>query len=357
MMKAEGFGEELDGRFRDVLRAIVAQYVSTGEPVSSRALAKGGSFDLSPATLRNVMADLEDLGFLMHPHTSSGRVPTDRGYRYFINHLMKSERLSLRERDAIDGEIERTSDLDDALHLVSRLLSKLSDQVGVVFLPKVARLTIRSIDFILVAECRIMVVIVGTNGMALSRVIEINSVFSREELERTSNYLTSEFSGMTLVAIRDRLKRMMRRDRARYDRLVRQSVELGVRALEEVTPGDQDLFVEGAASILNKPEFAGNADALRKTLLAFEEKEKLVELLNLCIAEDGLHILVGSESAFTSDYNFSLVASRYGSAVTPVGIVGIIGPTRMEYGRVAPLVEYLGQVLSRRIQVESGEQR
>jgi len=347
--------DDLDGRFREVLRAIVAKYVETGEPVSSRALAKGGAFDLSPATLRNVMADLEDLGFLTHPHTSAGRIPTDRGYRYFINHLMTSKRLSVREREAIDGQVARATDLEDVLHLASSLLAKMSDQVGLVFLPTITQIAIRSIDFIQVAERRIMVVIVGTNGVAMSRVIDTNASFAREELERIGNYLTAEFGGLTLIAIRDRLKRLMRQERARYDRLIRQAIELGSAAVDEISPGDRELVMEGESSILNKPEFAGNADAIRKTLLAFEEKEKLVDILSKCIDEGGLHILIGSENPFTSSYNFSLVAATYGSTMTPAGLVGIIGPTRMEYPRVAPLVEYLGKVLSRRIEDESGD--
>ena len=347
----------LDPRLSDVLAEVVIRYIATGEPVSSRSLAKVGRFGVSSATIRNVMADLEDLGLLSHPHTSAGRVPTDRGYRYFIDHLMKSKRLTPREREIIDDEVAQASELDDVLQLASRLLSKFSDQVGIVFLPTLRRLSIRSIDLISISERKVMCVIVGVNGVVVSRVVEPVTSFAREELERISNYLTREYSGLSLVAIRDRLTRLMRQDRARVNTLLASVVTIGMEAIDQALPQDHDLFVEGASSILNKPEFVSNADAIRKTMLAFEEKERLIEILNRCIDEGGLQILIGSESQFTSSYNFSLVASRYGSVDSPVGLVGIIGPTRMEYSRVAPLVEYLGDALSRKIEDENGEGR
>src|SRR5258706_440891 len=223
-------GDDLDTRAREVLREIIMQHVATGEAISSRSLAKCGRFQLSPASLRNVMADLEDLGYLAHPHTSAGRVPTDRGYRFFINYLMKSRVLSQRERETIDEQVSHGTEIDHAPH-------------------------------------------------------------------------------------------------------------------------ENDLYVEGAASILTKPEFFDTV-ALRKTFLALQEKEKLIDLLNSCLTEEGLQILIGSESDFTHVHNFSIVAKSYGSHNAPLGVVGIIGPMRMEYARMAPLVDYIGRALSRKIEEE-----
>src|SRR5512142_2584172 len=162
--KLDVHGDELDSRAREVLREIILQHVSTGAAISSRTLAKSGRFQLSPASLRNVMADLEDLGYLQQPHTSAGRVPTDRGYRFFINHLMKSRKLTQREIETIDDEVAHTTEIEEVLGLASRLLSRFSDQVGVAFMPTLSQLKIRSMDFVLVAENKIMCVIVGTNG-------------------------------------------------------------------------------------------------------------------------------------------------------------------------------------------------
>lgn len=342
--------EDLDPRCRDVLREIVSQYIDSGEPISSRTLSKCGRFDLSPASLRNVMADLEDLGYLFQPHTSAGRVPTDRGYRFFINHLMRSRRISAHEREAIDDQVAQVSDLDDVMQLASRLIAKMSDQVGIVFLPTLANLLVRSVNFIAVSDRKIMIVIVGTNGVVVNRIVETTTPFAVEELERIGRYITIEHGGKTLVSIRDRLAELLRAERAEQDSSLRRTLQLGVAAVEDVLPSDHDLYVEGAASILNKPEYAADATALRKTILAFEEKERLVDILNRCLTEEGVQILVGSESHFTQSYNFSLVATRYGAASSPTGLVGVIGPTRMEYARIATLVDYLGRALSRKIE-------
>jgi heat-inducible transcriptional repressor len=344
---------DLDPRARDVLREIVMQHIASGEPIGSRTLSKCGKFQLSPASLRNVMADLEELGFLAQPHTSAGRVPTDRGYRFFIDHLMKSRSLTPREQQAIDEGVSVGSEIDDVLHHASALLSKLSDQVGLVFMPTLMQFAVRSMDFIAVAENKIMVVIVGANGVVVNKIIETRFLFTRDELERISRYITAEFAGLTLDAIRRRLIRLTEQERAQHDQMLQKTISLGIDAVN--APYEHDLYVEGASSILNKPEYA-DAALLRKTFLALQEKEKLVELLETCLAEEGLQILIGAESDFTQINNFSIVARRYGSTSAPLGMVGIIGPMRMEYARMAPLVDYLSRALSRKIEEEDRQE-
>jgi heat-inducible transcriptional repressor len=346
---------DLDPRAREVLHEIILQHISNGEAIGSRTLAKCGKFQLSPASLRNVMADLEDIGFLQQPHTSAGRIPTDRGYRYFINHLMKSRALSLRDREVIDEEVGNASEMEEVLHLSSSVLSKLSDQVGVIFMPTLLQFVIRSMDFILVAENRIMCIAVGTNGVVVNKVIETRYVCTRDELEKIGRYITMEFAGCTLDLIRRRLIRMTEQERTQHDQMLQKTISVGIEAVNDVAPFEHELYVEGAASILNKPEFA-DAASFRKTFLALQEKEKLVEILETCLSEEGLQILVGSETDFTQMHNFSIVARRYGSASAPLGMVGIIGPMRMEYARMAPLVDYLSRALSRKIEEDQVEQ-
>jgi heat-inducible transcriptional repressor len=349
-------GDDLDTRAREVLREIIMQHVATGEAISSRTLAKCGRFQLSPASLRNVMADLEDLGYLQHPHTSAGRVPTDLGYRFFIDHLMRSRTLTQRERETIDDQVSHGNEIDEVLHLASRVLSKLSDQVGVIFMPTLLQFTIRSMDFVGVADNKIMCILVGQNGVVVNKIIETRQPFTRDELQKISRYITVEFSGMTLDTIRRRLIRMTEEERAMHDGMMQKTISLGIEAVNDVTPLEHGLYVEGAASILTKPEFS-DAVSMRKTFLALQEKEKLVEILNSCLSEGGLQILIGSESNFTQVYNFSIVARRYGTQAAPLGMVGIIGPMRMEYARMAPLVDYLGLALSRKIEEEQEQQQ
>jgi heat-inducible transcriptional repressor len=329
----------------------VMQHVATGEAISSRSLAKSGGFQLSAASLRNVMADLEDLGYLAQPHTSAGRVPTDRGYRFFIDYLMRSRTLTHREREVIDHEVGHATEIDEVLHLASSLLSRLSDQVGLVFMPTLLQFAIRSFDFVSVADDKVMCIIVGTNGVVVNKIIETRVTFTRDELEKISRFITIEFSGQTLDQIRRRLIRLTEEERARHDEVLQKTIALGIEAVNDVSPLDNDLYVEGAASILTKPEYA-DAGAMRRTFLALQEKERLIDLLNSCLQEDGLQILVGSESDFTHVHNFSVVARSYGSQNACLGIVGIIGPMRMEYSRMAPLVDYLGRALSRKIEEE-----
>lgn len=356
MKRPDRHDDDLDSRCREVLREVVVQYVSTGEPVSSRTLAKSGKFGLSPASLRNAMADLEDLGFLFQPHTSAGRVPTDRGYRFFITNLMRSRRLTSHEREVIDEQFEQTGDLDELMQYASGLLSRMSDQVGVVFMPTLQHLVMRSINFISVAETKVMVVVVTTNGVVVNRIIETANSLTRDDLEAVGRYLTVEFEGRSLVWIRDRLAGLLEEERSRCDALLGRTISLGREALDDVLPHEHDLVVQGAVSMLNKPDFA-DANAMRKAMSAFEEKEKLVELLNRCLDVDGVQILIGSESRFTESYNLSLVAARYGPSGSPAGTVGVIGPTRMEYSRMATLVDYLGRALSRKIEESAGDEK
>ncbi len=355
VQKLELYEDELDSRARDVLREIIMQHVATGEAISSRSLAKSGRFRLSPASLRTVMADLEDLGYLQQPHTSAGRVPTDRGYRFFIDHIMRSRSLTLHEREVIDDQVSHANEIDEVLQLTSRLLSKMSDQVGVVFMPTLLQFTVRSMDFVSVAENKIMCILVGTNGVVVNKVIESRHSFSREELEKISRYITSEFSGMTLDAIRRRLIRLTEEERAVNDQMLQKTISLGIEAVNDVAPVEHELYVEGTTSMLMKPDYV-DAASLRKTMLALQERQKLIELLNSCLTEDGLQILIGSETDFTQVHNFSLVARRYGSHA-PLGMVGIIGPMRMEYARMAPLVDYLSRALSRKIEEEQERQQ
>jgi len=355
VQKLELYGDELDSRARDVLREIIMQHVATGEAISSRSLAKSGRFRLSPASLRNVMADLEDLGYLQQPHTSAGRIPTDRGYRFFIDHIMRSRSLTLHEREVIDDQVGHANEIDEVLQQTSRLLSKMSDQVGVVFMPTLLQFTVRSMDFVSVAENKIMCILVGTNGVVVNKVIESRDSFSREELEKISRYITSEFSGMTLDAIRRRLIRLTEEERAQNDQMLQKTISLGIEAVDDVAPVEHELYVEGTTSMLMKPDYV-DAASLRKTMLALQERQKLIELLNSCLTEDGLQILIGSETDFTQVHNFSLVARRYGSHA-PLGMVGIIGPMRMEYARMAPLVDYLSRALSRKIEEEQERQQ
>ena len=199
------------------------------------------------------------------------------------------------------------------------------------------------------------VTIAGTAGVVVNKVVESRRAFAREELEKISRYITVEFNGMTLDAIRRRLIHIAEEERAQHDEILQKTIALGIVAVNDVAPVEHELYVEGATSMLMKPEYA-DAASMRKTMLALQEREKLVELLNSCLTEDALQIIIGSETDFTQVHNFSIVARRYGSHA-PLGMVGIIGPMRMEYARMAPLVDYLSRALSRKNEEEQEHQQ
>jgi heat-inducible transcriptional repressor len=295
------------------------------------------------------MADLEDLGFLHQPHTSAGRIPTDRGYRYFIDHLMRSRRLTQLEREQIDGEVGRADEVDDMMHHASRLLSKLSDQVGIVYMPKLSGLVMRSIDFIPVSETKVICVIVGTNGVVVNRILEVPAVRGRDELEKIGRYLTAEFAGSTLERFLDSLGTAVAGERAREDSNWRESIEFSMNAVKEIVPVDQELCVEGTMSVIRKPEFS-EGGGLSRIAVVLEHRSELVSILDDLLVAGGTQIIVGSENNFTRAYKASLVVTSYGPTERPLGLVGILGPTRMEYARMAPLADYLAKALSRKVE-------
>lgn len=345
---------ELTERLQDVLRELVLLHVSTGSPVSSRSLAKEGEFDLSPATLRNAMADLEELGLLSHPHTSAGRVPTDKGYRYFIDRLMRSRTLPRSRRERIERELDKATDLPDTLGTVSRLLSEMSDNVGVVFFPSILQLQIRSIDLISVGPGKLMCVIVGMNGFVIHRIVDVSFEASRDELKRMSNRLTEDYGGQTLGSIRSSLTSLLERDRAVYDLELRRMAALGIEIIDDAGPLPEDLWLNGTSTMLDKPDFE-DLDSLRSAIRALEDREKIVEVLNGILDRRTRRVLIGSESGYTDVHNFGIVSTRYGYASRPVGVIGVIGPIRMPYSSLTPLVSFLGEALSRRIEERSVE--
>jgi heat-inducible transcriptional repressor len=333
---------QLSPRDREILRDVILGFIGTGEPVSSRSLAKLRRHGVSPATIRNVMADLEQLGLLMQPHTSAGRVPTASGYHLFIETMMEARQLGADERLYIDEHLRAGASGDGLIGAATHLLTELSGQAAVALTPALGETVLKAIDFVPLSKNRVLCVVVSTSGFVDSKPIETEQPVPREELVRIANYLTDNFAGLTLHEIRDRLLRMMAEERAQMDRLLSRAIDLGRKGLDiEGAPG---VRVDGAAALLAKPELA-NVDRVRRLLDAFEDKARLVRMLNRCLDGRGLRVFIGEDSELTSELDFSLVATSYGSGERPLGTLGIFGPSRMEYPRLIPLVHYLGRRL------------
>lgn len=332
-------------RDREILRDIIATYILSAEPVSSRSVAKQGRLGLSAATIRNVMADLEEWGYLVQPHTSAGRVPTPAAYHMFIESMMQARKLPVRERRYIEENLASTpADADQLIGIASHLLSELSQQVSIVVAPAIGDTVLKAVDFVPVAERKVLCVVVSQEGFVDNRVIETGEEIPRQELTRISNYLTENFAGHTLREIRDRLLRQMTEERLQVDRLLARTIELAREGL--ALDSQPEVLVDGASALLARPELA-DIQRVRRMFEAFTDKARLVRMLNGCIQGGGVRVLIGDDSDLTSELDFSLVASSYRVGEQPLGTLGIFGPSRMEYQKIIPLVHYLGQALSR----------
>jgi len=334
---------KLSSRDREILKDVILAYVLGAEPVSSRSVSKQGRSGLSAATIRNVMADLEEWGYLRQPHTSAGRVPTAAAYHLFIESMMQVRKVPARDRRYIEDNL-KSGDADQILGAASHLLSELSQQVGVVVAPAVGDTVLKAVDFVPISGRRVLCVVVSGAGFVDNKVIETEEEIPREELVRISNYLTESFSGQTLREIRDRLLKMMAEERAQVNRMLGLTIELA-RAGLSIDEGPE-VLVDGATVLLNRPEL-GDIQRVRRMFETFADKVRLVNLLNRCIQGRGVRVLIGDDSELTSELDFSLVAAPYGVGDQTLGSLGILGPSRMEYERVIPLVHFLGETLSR----------
>jgi heat-inducible transcriptional repressor len=346
----------LDNRSRTILKEIIRVHVDTGKPVSSRALFKSSRFALSPASIRNIMADLTDAGFLAQPHTSAGRVPTDRAYRLYIDELMRHRRVAEDVREQVDSDLASAgADVTRLFQAASRLLSRLSGEVGFVVAPDALHTVVRSIRFLSVAPGKVLAVQVNEPDVVVSRVIETGVEYSARELEMVSERLTREFCGRTLHEVRRRLLLALAEEKAACDRMLGRALTLGEQALEG-SASEERVYVEGTVKLLDKPEFS-DVESVKRVFVTFDEKARLLDLLARYLDSKGTSVVLGSEDALTNDPRLSAVLTSYGTGETLAGMLGVIGPARREYPRVIPVVELLGRALSDRLERREARDR
>jgi len=348
----------LDSRAEILLAALIKEHLVTGEAVGSRVLSDrfAHGYGWSSATIRNVMGELEEAGFVDQPHTSAGRVPTDKGYRYYVDNILGEARLSRSDLKAIDHSFS-VSDFDASpdrlMETASHVLSALSQNVGIVISPSLADNRLKHIEFVQLPDKRILVVLVSTASIIHNKVIRVSDEFTQDELDRTARYLNIEFSGKSLLTIRAEIVERMKEEKALYDRLLQNAVLLCERSLEGEETIGGDVYVDGASNILTKPDF-DDVERMRDLFRMFEEKSRLIKLLNECVHEHpysgDVHVVIGREHPADSMRSCALITAPYQVGQNgSVGTLGVVGPMRIEYARIMAMVNYMARLIENRL--------
>ena len=336
---------DLDVRARRLLRTLIAQYLADGEPVGSRTLSRSSGLDVSPATIRNIMADLEDAGLVASPHTSAGRVPTPRGLRLFVDSLIELQPLPREEMARLKRELPPgPTTTRDLLGNVSTLLSAMTHFAGVVTVPRQGDFPLRHIDFVPLPEARVLVILVFSDNQVQNRIVQLVRPLDSRELEQAANYLNTHFAGLRVDDIRSHLLRELREAGSELNRLVASATELAAASFAPQA-GGEDVLVSGQTNLMGYAELA-DLDRLRELFEAFQKKNELLQLMEVCARAPGVRLFIGEESGFAALDVCSLVTASFGVQVRVLGSVGVIGPTRMAYERVIPVVQATAGLLS-----------
>ena len=342
-LMASVFDNKLDARARQLLRTLIAQYIADGHPVGSRTLAKNSGLDLSPASIRNIMSDLEDLGLLSAPHTSAGRIPTAQGYRVFVDSLLELKPLDAPQIEQLRCELPAQAATQDLLSGVSSLLSEVTRFVGIVTVPTREEFPFRHIDFVALEGKRLLVILVFADNEVQNRVVNTQRAYSPSELEQIANFLNEDYSGLRMVEIRQRLQREMNETSHRLHQLMVAAADVTQQAFPQQTR--QDMLVAGQINLMGSQGLA-DMDRLRELFEAFQRKRDLLVLLESCALAEGVRLFIGEESGFPALDGCSVVTAPYGVEGRILGVLGVIGPTRMAYQRVIPVVQATAQILT-----------
>ncbi|MDE2614940.1 MAG: heat-inducible transcriptional repressor HrcA [Burkholderiales bacterium] len=341
----------MDDRSRTLLKTLVERYIADGQPVGSRTLSRASGLDLSPATIRNVMADLEELGLIASPHTSAGRVPTARGYRLFVDTMLTVRAL---ETEAVSADLAAAREQlhpDQPQRVIAQaasLLSSLSSYVGVVSAPRKAGV-FHHIEFLRLGERRVLVILVAPDGDVQNRVIFTAHDYGAAELQEATNYLNAHYAGLTIEEVRERLKREIDALRGEIAALMQAAVEAGSEAIAE---SSDHVVVAGERNLLGVQEFGNDMGSLRKLFDVFEQKTQLMRLLDVSSRAEGVRIYIGGESQVVPFEQLSVVTAPYEVDGQVVGTLGVIGPTRMQYERMIQLVDITARLVGHALSIK-----
>jgi len=333
----------LNERSLQLLKTLVERYISDGQPVGSRVLSKGSELNLSPATIRNVMADLEELGLVHSPHTSAGRIPTVSGYRMFVDTLLTFKPLESKDLYRLHEGLTAKDDNSDMIGAASRLLAELTQMAGIVTLPKRETVCLRHIEFLPLSNTRVLVIFVTNEQEVHNKIIQTDKKFSAAELQQAANFINSIYAGRSLQAVREAVLKELKEDQQRMNQGMMDAIKIAQLALEP-NGKKEDYVLAGETNLMGFSELAGR-DNLKKLFEAFSQKQSVLHLLDHCMKAEGVQIFIGEESGYQAFDQCSLVTSSYSISDEVVGVLGVIGPTRMAYEKIIPFVDITAKLL------------
>ncbi len=336
---------KLDGRAETLLKTLIEIYISDGQPVGSRKLARYANLDLSPATVRNVMSDLEDLGLIQSPHTSAGRIPTQQGYRFFVDTLLKIKPIRQKALDEMQDTLSTEADPKLLLAKTSELLSQLTKFAGVVLIPGQRTSLFRQIEFVSLAPERVLAILVTDDGRVQNRVIPTDRVYSQNELIEAANFFNDTYGGNSLAEVRRILLEEMQRDSDEMHRIMATALAVAGKFFDEEENGGENVVLRGEQNLLNVPDLC-QIDKLQKLFDAFKTKQDLLDLLDRSMRVNGISIFIGEESGYRSLGDCSVVTAPYEHDGEVIGTLGVVGPTRMSYDEIIPVVDVTARLLS-----------
>lgn len=334
---------ELSERSLYLFRALVEHYIQDGQPVGSRTLARETALDLSPATIRNVMADLEDMGLITSPHTSAGRIPTAKGYRFFVDSLMRINKLGSKEVARIAGELEGVSDIKLLLERTSAMLSEITHLAGIVMLPRTEHKSLQHVEFVKLSDNKILVILVMSDREIQNRIIQTAKPYTTSELQQASNYLNSWFIGKDLNTVRQDVLRELQKTKDDVNQIMQMAIEMAQTAMSG-SSSQGDYVLAGQTNLMEVAELC-EVEKLKKLFETFNQKRDILHLLDQAIHAKGVQIFIGEESGYDVLDACSVVTSPYEVEGEMLGVLGVIGPTRMPYERVVPIVDVTAKML------------
>ena len=344
-MSAEAITSIPNERASHLLRVLIQRYIREGEPVGSRTLSKDSGLDLSPATIRNVMADLEDMGLVSAPHTSAGRVPTPKGYRLFVDTLVRYRNPRDTDMQRLQERLQREStDQDSLIGSVSKMLSDITSLAGVVTVPKGQHPTLRQIEFLPLSDCRVLVILVINDSEVQNRILQLERNYTESELQQAANFINEHYAGLDMLQVRERIVNDLEHVRDSMNQAMLDIISVAHSAIGSTDTPASEYVMAGETNLMDFAELS-DIDTLRKLFEAFSKKRLILELMDRSIHAQGVQVFIGEESGVRILDDCSVVTAPYRIDDDTIGVLGVIGPTRMAYDRVVPIVDITARLL------------